>query len=260
MDLDETNLRNLLKSKAIGNNLWVFPEIASTNDWLKDFVLRNDTPSGALVIADFQSRGKGRMHRNWICPPGTGLLLSLYWIPRLSISQWPLYTMAAAMAVYDLLSKVASDSGDVRFKWPNDILVGDKKICGILAETATARGIVIGIGLNVLQDQSQLPDDQTTSVAVWTNRKPQRLQVLLQLLSQLEHRFLQVDQGQVVELLDEISQMGLKKGSKIRVQIGTHTLTGTYQGLSPSGTLKLQTQDGLVHELATVDKLTHIEP
>lgn len=167
--------------------------------------------------------------------------------------------MAAAMAVYDLLSKVTSDSDSVRFKWPNDIMIGGKKICGILAETATARGIVVGIGLNVLQDQTQLPDDQTTSIAAWTNRKPVRQQLLLQLLSQLEHRFSQVDQGLVEELLVEISRIGMEKGTSIKVQIGNHTLTGTYQGLSPSGTLRLQTQDGLVHELATVDKMTQIE-
>ena len=257
MALNETELRQRLESQNIGNNLWVFPELLSTNDWLKEFVLRNDTPSGALVIAEYQIRGKGRMNREWICPPELGLLFSVYWIPRLSISQWPVYTMAAAMAINDLLANESVSSADIKYKWPNDILINGKKICGILAETATARGVVIGIGMNVLQDQSQLPDDNTTSMARWTNRKPDRVHVLLRLLSHLEQRFQELDRGDVADLLEEIKGISPDPGTNIEVQLGSHTLRGTYQGLSPSGALLIKTPDGLVHELATVDKLRY---
>ena len=258
MELNETDLRQRLEGRNIGNNLWVFPELSSTNDWLKDFVLRNDTPGGALVIAEYQTHGKGRMNREWICPPGLGLLFSVYWIPRLSISRWPAYTMAAAMAVNDLLSEEAADPSDIHYRWPNDILIDGKKICGILAETATARGVVIGIGLNVLQDQSQLPGDSTISMAEWTKRTPDRIDVLLRLSSHLERRFQQLDRGNVAKLLEEIKGISPDSGSKIEVLIGSHILSGTYEGLSSSGSLQIKTADGLMHELATVDRLRYI--
>jgi BirA family biotin operon repressor/biotin-[acetyl-CoA-carboxylase] ligase len=259
MELNETDLKQQLNGRVIGNNLWVFPELSSTNDWLKDFVIRNDTPGGAMVIAEYQSHGKGRMNREWICPPGLGLLFSVYWIPRLSISNWPVYTMAAAMAVDDLLAAEIANPADIHYRWPNDILIDGKKICGILAETATARGVVIGIGLNVLQDQSQLPDNNTTSMAEWTNSTPDRIQVLLRLASHLERRFQQLDRGNVAKLLEEIGRISPEPGSRIEVQLGSNTLSGTYQGLSPSGALRIETADGLRHDLATVDRLRYMD-
>ena len=258
MDFDENYLREQLKGWMIGDPLWVIPEVSSTNEWLKDFVRRNSTPSGAMVVADYQTSGRGRMWRQWVSPAGTGLLCSFYWIPRLSMSQWAMYSLASALAVYDLLMiDVLKSEGrkNIRFKWPNDILIGKKKISGILGETATVQGIVIGIGLNVLQQRSQLPNTDTTSVYLWTRNKVNRSELLVQLVSHLENRFVQLDQGNIGAVIDEISAIGPKSGSGIQVKIGSNILLGTYQGLSPQGTLLLKTEDGLVHDLATADEV-----
>jgi BirA family biotin operon repressor/biotin-[acetyl-CoA-carboxylase] ligase len=258
MDLDENYLREQLKGRMVGDPLWVLPEVSSTNEWLKDFVRRNSTPSGAMVVADYQTSGRGRMWRQWISPAGTGLLCSFYWIPRLSISQWAMYSLASALAVYDLLmTDVSKPEGrkNVRFRWPNDILVGRKKISGILGETATAQGIVIGIGLNVLQKKSQLPGIDTTSVYMWTRKKFSRSELLVKLVSHLETRLMQLDQGNFSVLIEELNSIGPKLDSAIQVKIGGNILSGTYQGLSSEGTLLLKTNDNLVHNIATADEV-----
>ena len=262
MDLEENRLRQQLEGRMIGDPVWILPEVSSTNNWLREFVSKNNTPGGAMVVTDYQTSGKGRMRREWSCPPKMGLLFSVFWIPRLSIEQWPLYSMAAALAVHDLLTGDISGShkyGDILFKWPNDIFAGGKKICGILCETATAQGIVVGVGLNVLQEKSQLPDDNATSVFLWSGQQLDRSVLLTKLIPRLEHRFTQTDQGNGADVLDDISRIGLQKNTEIRIQIGDNFLLGTYQGLSPNGMLILQTTDGLVHNLATVDKLIIID-
>jgi BirA family biotin operon repressor/biotin-[acetyl-CoA-carboxylase] ligase len=258
MDLNENYLREQLKGRMIGDPLWVLPEVPSTNEWMKDFVRRNSTPSGALVVADFQTNGRGRRWRQWVCPPGTGLLFSVYWIPRLSIDQWAIYSLASALAVHDLLTQdilISRRITSVRFKWPNDILIGRKKICGILGETATAQGIVVGIGLNVLQQRSQLPNTDATSIYLWSRQKVARSKLLIQLVSHLENRFMQLDQGKINVIIAALIASGPKLGSPVQVRLGDHVLSGSYQGLSSQGTLLVKTDDGSVHDLATADEV-----
>jgi BirA family biotin operon repressor/biotin-[acetyl-CoA-carboxylase] ligase len=260
-DLQENQLRQRLKGSAIGNPLWVFPELPSTNDWLKEHLNHQQTPQGALVIADYQSRGRGRLSRTWLCPPGKGLLFSFYWIPRLNISQWTLYSMAAGLAVYDLLTSEIPDADKmepVQFVWPNDVLAGGKKICGILSETART-GLVVGIGVNVLHDSTELPEADATSIALWSQHKIHRSDLMVQLIPHLSNRFAQLDREETDSLLSEITNIGPPIGNPIQVQLGSNTLNGTYQGLSPRGALLLQTPEGTTQELVVVGRLTFAE-
>ncbi len=259
VDIEENILRRRLKGHLIGDPIWLLPEVASTNHWLKETVSGQDTPRGAVVVTDYQTHGRGRIDREWHCPPGMGLLLSLYWTSHLPMSQMPLYSLASALAVFDLLTTDIpghEKSDRVRFKWPNDILIGGKKVCGILSETVSDTGLIIGIGLNVHHQPENLPVPNATSIAIWTGQEINRTDLLIVLINHLETRLTQVDNSGSTSIIGELTQIGPKIGCNITAVINGQILRGTYQGLSANGALRLQNREGVVHNLTTVDKLT----
>ncbi len=259
VDIEENTLRRRLKGHRIGDPIWLLPEVTSTNQWLKETVGSQDIPRGAVVVADHQTHGRGRIDREWHCPPGMGLLLSLYWTSHLPMSQMPLYSLASALAVFDLLTTNIpghEKSDRVGFKWPNDILVNGKKICGILSETVSNTGLIIGIGLNIHQKLEHLPESEATSIAIWTGQEINRTDLLIALIDHLETRFTQVDNGDNTSTVNELTQIGPEIGCNIIAIINGQIVRGTYQGLSPNGALRLQNHDGVIHNLTTVDKLT----
>jgi BirA family biotin operon repressor/biotin-[acetyl-CoA-carboxylase] ligase len=122
---------------------------------------------GTLVVADHQTAGRGRLDRTWETPPGSALTFSAVVDPRLDDALWPLLPLATALAVADGVHRVTGL--DLALKWPNDLLVGDGKVAGILLERVTAPGgpvAIIGIGLNVGMSAEQLPVPTATSLAL----------------------------------------------------------------------------------------------
>jgi BirA family biotin operon repressor/biotin-[acetyl-CoA-carboxylase] ligase len=258
-DLNENTLRNRLQGRLIGDPVWVIPEVASTNSWLKEKVNNQNVPQGALVVADHQTHGRGRIDREWHCPPGIGLLMSLYWTSNLPMPQRPLYSLASALAVFDMLTTDIpghEKSDRVSFKWPNDILVDGNKISGILSETVPEKGLILGIGINVHQQPEDLPFPFATSIAIWTGQKTNRADILVALTKHLETRLIQIDNNQSNIIIDELMQIGLKIGCDITAVVSDRVLKGTYQGLSPNGALRIQDHQGNIQHLTTVDKLS----
>ena len=111
---------------------------------------RAGAPEGLCIVARQQTRGRGRLERSWQSPADAGLYMSLILRPKFEINMWPLITLMAALAVHDALMRACALQADI--KWPNDLCVDDRKLCGILAETVeTASGpaAVVGIGINL---------------------------------------------------------------------------------------------------------------
>ncbi|MGH9156250.1 MAG: biotin--[acetyl-CoA-carboxylase] ligase [Acidimicrobiales bacterium] len=120
-----------------------FAEIDSTNRWVMAQA-RAGAAEGLVAAAGFQTAGRGRRHRVWEAPAGTGLLASVLLRPDLSVERWPLVTVAVALAARE------AAGGGVSLKWPNDLVVGDAKLGGVLAEADVATGaVVVGLGLNL---------------------------------------------------------------------------------------------------------------
>ncbi len=144
----------------IGRDIRVFHETTSTND-LADKLGRDGVKEGAVVIADKQNKGRGRLGRSWISLPGRGLWFSVLLRPPLSPQAATQLTIASATAVVRALQKSTGLRCDV--KWPNDILINGRKICGILTEMAaeleSIKHIVLGIGLNVNFAEDDFPPD-----------------------------------------------------------------------------------------------------
>jgi BirA family biotin operon repressor/biotin-[acetyl-CoA-carboxylase] ligase len=154
------------------------------------------------VVADSQAVGRGRRGRVWLDEPGASLLLSVVLRPRLELARLPLLSLAAAVAVAETLVEVAGLAP--RLKWPNDVLVGGRKIAGILLESrlGPAPLVVLGIGLNIAQRTfSPALAGRATSVALETTRSVDRERLLGVLLEALDRRRADLERGALVEVL-----------------------------------------------------------
>jgi BirA family biotin operon repressor/biotin-[acetyl-CoA-carboxylase] ligase len=149
--------------------------------------LLDGAPEGAVAVADEQTEGRGRLGRTWQAPAGTGLLFSIVLIPAVRPDRLPELSIVAGGAVADAIEAEAGLQATV--KHPNDVLVGGKKVAGILAEAVEGR-IVLGVGVNVSQTEAQLPsaDPPATSLAL-EGASVERAGLLVTILERLEERY-----------------------------------------------------------------------
>lgn len=139
-----------LNTKYIGRQIAYFDEITSTNDYAKEWA-KEGAREGTLVVAETQMNGRGRLGRNWHSPKGTGIWMSLVLRPQLEIHQIPQLTLIAGLSMCEAIRGATGLEAGI--KWPNDIVVEGKKVCGILAEAGLQGGtlnyVVVGVGVNV---------------------------------------------------------------------------------------------------------------
>src|SRR5919198_1301757 len=152
-------------------------------------LLGEDDPEGAVVVADEQTEGRGRLGRQWLAPAGTSLLVSVLLRPKVEPARLPELSLVVGHACAETIAAVAGLATEVKF--PNDVLVGGRKVAGILAEATEGR-VVLGIGVNVLQRAGQLPADArtpATSLLLEAGREIDRAELLVTLLERLERRY-----------------------------------------------------------------------
>ena len=152
-------------------------------------LLAPDAPEGAVVVADEQTAGRGRLGRRWLAPAGTSLLCSIQLRPQVDPQRLPELTGVAAQATADAIEAVTGLA--VETKEPNDLLIGGRKVAGVLAEAREER-VVLGIGINVNIPDANLPEDvdlPATSLLVETGRETDRAELLIELLDRLELRY-----------------------------------------------------------------------
>jgi BirA family transcriptional regulator, biotin operon repressor / biotin---[acetyl-CoA-carboxylase] ligase len=141
---------------------------------------------GAVAVADEQTEGRGRLGRSWHAPPGTALLFSTLLIPAVEPSRLPELSLVAGHAVAEA---IADTTGlDPKIKFPNDILIGGRKVAGILAESSEGR-VLLGIGVNANQEKAELPVDaqtEPTSLRLELGRRVDRAELLAAILTRLE--------------------------------------------------------------------------
>jgi BirA family biotin operon repressor/biotin-[acetyl-CoA-carboxylase] ligase len=152
-------------------------------------LLPPDAPEGAVVVAGEQTAGRGRLGRSWVAPAGTSLLCSVQLRPTVSPNRLPELTGVVARACGEAIEAVTRLETELKF--PNDVLVDDRKVAGILAEAREGR-VVAGIGVNVNIAEANLPsglETPATSLLVETGREIDRTELLVELLERLEQRY-----------------------------------------------------------------------
>jgi len=226
----------LLKPKVLR-----FESLPSTNTELARMASEGAV-EGLVILADEQTAGRGRLQRAWSSPKGAGLYFSILLRPAISIDQWPLITLAAALAAGDALREAAGVQTDI--KWPNDLLSGERKICGILAEaidTPSGRAVIVGIGINLTP--SAFP--AATSVLEATGVKPDREAILAALLSALTRWYSLLGEHEKI-VAAWAGRSSYATGKLVQVSNGDEVWQGTTCGVEPDGALRLLMTNGEV--------------
>ncbi len=226
----------------VGKNLHFLPECASTNTYLMDLSRRQPQPEGTLVITPNQTAGRGQRTTSWVSEPGQNLTFSLALKPRfLQAQQQFLLSQAVAVALYDCLQSLIH--GLIRVKWPNDILLNGKKVCGILIENQLAGSqletSVVGIGLNV--NQQHFPIPTATSLAAEAGQEFDLQRVLNVLCTHLEARYLQLKKMAFEAVVnDYLRVLHWRNEAHFFIAKGQH-IAGTILGVDEAGRLMVET-------------------
>jgi BirA family biotin operon repressor/biotin-[acetyl-CoA-carboxylase] ligase len=220
-----------------------YERLPSTNTFLKELAeLKGQLPSGTAVAAREQTRGRGRMDREWIAAANENLTFSVFLCEPVEPRCWPSATMAAAVAVAETLE---SEGIHATLKWPNDVLVDGRKICGILAERV-AQGVIIGIGLNVNMQSAGHIGQPATSVLMETGRRGSVDALLKKLLKNLSVRLDEWVAGGFSNIRKHWEARVPNIGKTVTVRDGDALRTGRMAGFGENGELLLLEPDGAV--------------
>jgi BirA family biotin operon repressor/biotin-[acetyl-CoA-carboxylase] ligase len=238
-------LEKSLAGKFIGQPLYYYQEIGSTNDEAFRLGL-SGAPEGTAVIADSQTRGKGRLQRLWHSPPGSNIYTSILLRPNYSPDQAPQISIAAGVAVAEIINEYCP--GQVQLKWPNDVLLNKKKVCGILAQMKTSVDgidfVVLGFGINVNIVYNQFPPDIrtiATSLAIETGRKIDRMELIISLYENIAKWYKELTQKEFGEIKEKWLNHAPMIGQKVQVMFRDEVLRGKALGLDDDGSLIILT-------------------
>ena len=231
----------------IGHNRVHLLETDSTNNYART-LLRDKLPiEGTVVTADKQTNGRGQRTNSWVTEPNMNLTCSYILRPAfLAAKDQFLLSAAVALAVFDLVS-AEIEEGPVKIKWPNDILVGEKKIAGILIENSL-RGSnldnsIVGIGINVNQCEFPVGINATSLKQILGSDSEIEV-ILSELNSKLEKRYLQLRQGQNQAILSQFNQNLFAFEEERMLKVNGDENQFIIRGVRPSGELQLQHQNG----------------
>jgi len=229
-----------------------FFEIGSTNDEALSCA-RAGAAEGTLIYAVRQTAGKGRLGRKWISPAHSGLYFTLILRPHQPLSQWPILTHVASVALFESLRDLGKEGIipnelAIDLKWPNDILLSGKKTAGILLETALggAEAAVVGVGVNIAPESVPVSlSDQATAVGLEAGVPIPRRWLLVRFLKHFQNGYRRFSAGRFAEILDDWKRRStMWNGVEITVTEGDRIRAAVTCGLSATGALKIRTADG----------------
>ena len=245
-----------LTTSFVGRNLAYLPETGSTNAEARQLAEKG-APDGTLVVADHQTAGRGRLDRRWEAPPGSSLLLSLIFRPRLAPHQVQRLTMLGGLAAADA---VEAETGlRMGLKWPNDLMIGGAKTGGILAEVELSGDLIryalVGVGVNVNLDPEQLPGPlltRATSLSHELGRPVARLALLWAFLEAIETRYLTLGDSQP-GLQAEWAERLVTLGQRVTISTGGAVWQGFAEGVDGDGALLVRRAGGELERVMAGD-------
>jgi len=242
-------LAGSLRTRVLGRAARHLEESDSTNREAERWATQG-APDGALVVAEHQVAGRGRLGRTWADLPGRSLLFSLILRPALAASRAPPLTFVAAISLAETLARWVP-TADVEIKWPNDVLLRGRKAAGILLEMRTegqaVQHVILGIGVNVEGSAEEFPADvrpTSTTVAAHATSPPTRLEVLCGFLEAFEGSYAEFQARGLPGLLPQWARWFRMAGRPIRVHSPRGIVEGRAVGLGPAGSLIVDPGDG----------------
>ncbi len=233
--------------KWAGKKVICLDSVDSTNEYARKLAGEGGV-HGLLVVADYQSGGKGRRGRSWVTPPGTAIAMSLVLRPEIDPERVSMLTLVAGLAVAEAIRK---ETGlPAMLKWPNDVVVNGKKVTGILTELAMKEGridyVVAGIGINV--NLTEFPEElrgTATSLLLETGKPADRTAIICEVLKAFEvcyERFMEYGSLQAVK--QDYEKILVNKDQTVRVLEPGNEYSGIAKGIDDLGQLLVEKEDG----------------
>lgn len=239
-----------LKTSVIGKDIHYFKETESTNTIARE--IANTVGEGVVVIAESQTQGRGRLGRKWISPEG-GIWLSIILKPRIQPLYAPRITLLAGVAVAKTIRSIGLQA---RIKWPNDVLINEKKVCGILTEIEAEIDLidhcVVGIGIDANVDTESFPEDvreSSTSLKKELGHEINRVEFVQRLLEEFEALYLKFQNEGFPSILEEWRNMSATIGEWVKITTQTKTIYGEAIGVDNEGALILETGEGQLEKI-----------
>ena len=243
--MTEAEIKSLMHTEWVAKEVLYFDTIDSTNTKAQELAEKG-YPSGTLVVADKQESGKGRRGRSWVSPSGTGIFMTLMIKPDINPNNASMLTLVAALAVAKAITSVTGEKAMI--KWPNDIVVNGKKVCGILTEMNAQfdyiNHIVVGIGINVHNES--FPEEishMASSLMIEAGGKRfHRAQIIAETMSYFEQYYDTFLQTQDLSaLVREYDELLVNMNKAVRVLDPKEPFDGKAMGITPKGELIVDT-------------------
>ena len=244
---NETTIADQIHTKWAGKTVHFVRETDSTNLWIKRLA-KEGAPEGTLALAEFQSAGRGRLGRSWEVPEGTSVMMSILLRPKFEPQYAPTLTLVMGMAV----AKAVKNLGfDVSIKWPNDVVVSHKKICGILTEMGVRDGkidyAVIGVGINVnIREFPEEMADKATSLYLESGKEFDRSQIpglVMEAFEEYYEKFAAT--CDLSGLKEEYESILANYNQPVRV-LAKEPYEGVARGITDGGELLVEKTDGTI--------------
>lgn len=249
--LSPQNILNNLNTEFMGQKIIYYPSLESTMDTARREA-QWGAQAGTIVVTEEQTAARGRLQRSWISPKGQ---LAVSIILRPNIDHLPVLIMISSVAVVYAIQKVTGLRA--RIKWPNDVFIRDKKICGILIENDIRKNIlkhaIIGIGLNVNMNAQDYPEIKTiaTSLSQESGQEISRIRLLCQVLSEFEKLYYLLPEHDSIfkQWQDNLYTLGLR----VTVNMVENNIDGIAESVNKDGSLLLRKKDGSLIKILSGD-------
>ena len=243
--MDAAELKSIWKPKWVGCEILYFDSIDSTNTKAQELAEKG-YPSGTLVVADKQIAGKGRRGRNWESPSGCGIFMTLMLKPDINPNNASMLTLVSALAVAKALADITGK--DAKIKWPNDIVIDSRKVCGILTEMSAQfdyiNNIVIGIGINV--NNSSFPEEISATASSLRllngGKKYRRAEIIEKIMEYFEKYYsIFLETEDLSALVNEYDAMLVNMKKQVKVLDPKEPFEGKAMGITKTGELIVDT-------------------
>lgn len=244
---------NGLKTKFIGRKVYYFEVVSSTMDAAMELGIKA-APEGTIIIAEGQTKGRGRLGRHWSSPKYKGIYLSLLLRPKILPQQAPLLTLMSAVSVCEAIKETVGLEAQI--KWPNDIMIQQKKLGGILtelsAEMDNVRFIVLGIGINVNNNRKSLVVG-ATSLKEQKKENISRRDLLQEILCKIEINYLCFQEKGPRAIIEKWHGFNFTLGRRIRVSCQKERIEGLALDIDSDGGLLVRKDSGLIQKVTAGD-------
>lgn len=246
----ENKIKNVLRTRWAGQNIYYFAETDSTNTQAKNL---KDAPHGTLVAAGRQTSGRGRLGRTWESASDDNIYMTLRLKPNIPVDKAPMLTLVMALSVVMAIEDITGMQGKI--KWPNDIVVNKKKICGILTEMSVdmtgIEYVVIGVGVNV--NTKHFPDEiRETASSLWMEcaQNFECAELIAKILERFEEFYETFARtASLVDLVDVYNSHLINRNKEVRVLEPGQEYNGYALGIDELGQLLVRKEDGKIEKI-----------